>query len=1245
MRKNIGIFLVVLVCAFAAVAQTTTGRLIGTVSGPDGVLPGAKVEVTDTQSGKTVTVVTDAQGGYVVPQMLPGTYTVKATSAGFKTSVVTDVVINVGAEYSLKQTLEVGDVSAVVTVTGGTDLVNTTNAEIGRTVDERQIKELPLNGRNPLSLILLQAGTSSNPSQGTAINGFRTSSSNILQDGINVQDNFIRSNATDFTPGRASVGNVAEFTITTQAGADRGFGGPQIELITPRGQNRFTGEAFIFNRNSKFAANNFFNNAAGNYTSASRDVQLGLRKNGEERAPRPFLNRNQYGGTLGGPILKNKLFFFGYYEALRLRTQVSKLTTTLTDSAKSGVFTYLDNGGVTRTINVFALGTGPTPIPTAINAAVQTRFLSKLPTGNTTEAGDGLNTTGYRFLQRSLTDRDQATARFDYQINGGNAVNVVLDYSKENNFRTDIDTTFNSIPLATQPAVNRRLSASWTTTPFANFTNQVRGGFLFSKPDFYGDDNRPSSFVVPTLVTNPEVTFLNQGRKTDTYNLQDTADWLVGSHSIRFGGQFQRIGIRAYNDAGNIPSYSIGTNANTPQTVAVGNALYVGGISPAQRNTGNSLFALLGGIVSSGSQTFNVTSPTSGFVPGATALRTFGMDTLALFAQDSWRVTPRLTLTYGLRYEIMGGLKSKNLLALEPVIASGRDVAEAVLDPNGSYQVVGGNAGKAGYFFKTDKNNFAPVINAAYTLGFKSGLGNLLFGDEGKSVFRGGFRWSYVNDEAVRSPDNALLNNQGFQFGGGAVNPLTNNTALNDRLGTTLTPTTVPTFVANRTYVLNNGPAFGNFGTVFGIDPNIQTPRVAEYNFGFQREIKKFAVEIRYVGSRSSNLWRSLDVNQIDIRNNGFLADYLRARGNLLACRATSGCTTGGNFNPAVTGSQALTVFTGLAGGGSLTNAANISFLDGGTPADMALNYVTLGQSGTVRFLPNPNTGVANTFDNGAFTRYNSLQTEIRGRLTNDLAMQANYTFGKTLTNAVGTAQTRVEPFLDNQNPALEVQRADFDQTHIFNFNMIWDTPFGKGKQFLNSGVVGKIFEGIQLTSIVRWASGAPILLTDSRGTLNRAGRSGRQTPLTNLSKRDLKQLFGIFKTPNGVYFINPAIVGRTAEGTINTAIGGTGRASNGFGVTPFAGQVFFNNLPGQTSGLERAFLNGPSTFQWDASILKNVKFGERFNVQIRAEAFNLANNINFVPAQSLDISSTTFGRISSTTAPRVLQFGARFLF
>src|SRR5882724_10120407 len=325
-------------CLFvvSAVAQSNTGSLTGTVSGPDGVLKGATVTVTDNKTGKEKTVTSSEEGTFTVPQLETGTYTVKVTVNGFKTFTATELKIDVGREFTLTAALVIGDVKESISVTAGDDVVNASTVDLSNTVGTEQIKELPLNGRNPLNLIALQADTASNGSTNTSINGQRTSFTNITRDGLNIQDNFIRANGTDFAPQRPSVDNTSEFTITTQnAGADNGTGASQIRLVTPRGANQYHGSLYEFNRNSALAANNFFNNANG------------IAKGG--------LNRNQFGGSISGPVpfLKDKLFFFFNYEDFRLNTAPPAATRTiLLPNARNGIFTYTDNGGVTRTLNV-----------------------------------------------------------------------------------------------------------------------------------------------------------------------------------------------------------------------------------------------------------------------------------------------------------------------------------------------------------------------------------------------------------------------------------------------------------------------------------------------------------------------------------------------------------------------------------------------------------------------------------------------------------------------------------------------------------------------------------------------------------------------------------------------------------------------------------------------------------------------------------------------------------------------------
>ena len=244
--------------AISVFAQSNTGRLVGSVSGPDGVVPGATVVIKDDKTTKEKTIVSGGDGTFIVPQLEVGTYTVKVTANGFKSFTANEVKIDIGREYSLPVALEIGAVSDSVTVTAGNDVLNATNAELSNTISKQQILELPLQGRNPLNLLSIQAGVSQNGAQNSSINGLRTSFTNITRDGINVQDGFIRSNATDFSPNRPSVDDTGEFTIVLQnSGADQN-GGAQVRLVTAaRGKANSTAQGFLFNRNSALSANDF----------------------------------------------------------------------------------------------------------------------------------------------------------------------------------------------------------------------------------------------------------------------------------------------------------------------------------------------------------------------------------------------------------------------------------------------------------------------------------------------------------------------------------------------------------------------------------------------------------------------------------------------------------------------------------------------------------------------------------------------------------------------------------------------------------------------------------------------------------------------------------------------------------------------------------------------------------------------------------------------------------------------------
>ncbi len=1209
------ILAIFVLCAWAmtALAQSNTGRLVGSVSGPDGVLPGATVVVTDNQTGRARTVATSGEGAFILSQLDIGTYRVTVSAPGFKAFTANDLKIDVGAEYSLNVSLEVGDAAESVTITAGADVVNATNAQLSNTVSPRQILELPLNGRDPTTLIRLQAGVASNGAQNLSINGQRPTFTNITRDGINIQDNHIRANASSFSVERPNVDDVNEFTLTTQnASADQGYGASQVQFVTPRGQNVFHGGVWEYNRNSEFAANSFFNNASG--------------------TPKTFLNRNQFGGKVSGPIIKNKLFFFGFFEALRLRTQSSQLRTILTPGARQGDFTFINNAGQTRSVNIFSLLPASAGIA-GIDPIVQSRILNNLPSaGNTADRGDGRNTTGYRFNQRNNTDTDKYTGRFDYDASEKHSFNGVFSYTNEKvNDRPDVDSPsgFGATPVIVQPSTRQFLSVAHRFTPTARFTNEVRGGFFLSDPFFTRTLQEPAFYLTLPLINNPEVNTQEQERDTKNFNLQNNADYLLGNHSLRFGGQFQFIRDNTVTSFDTVPRYTLGTNPTTP-ALAAGAFTSLGGISNAQLGTANNLLALLGGIVGAGTQTFNVASRNSGFVPNAPQAFDYAYDTYSLYFSDQWRVRSGLSLNLGLRYELFTPLREVHGLAIEPVIPSGKDVTSAVLDPNGTVDLIKGKT-----LNRTDKNNFAPIISFAYSPRFGNKFLSYVFGADNRTVLRGGFRISYVNDEILRSQDSSQTTNAGLAT-------TINLPPINARLNAVPTIAT-PAFRLPRTFAENNAIA-NNFGPIFAIDPNYQIARSNEYNFGIQREIGNgTAIEIRYVGGFSNNLPRGLDINNFDMTNNGYLADFIRARNNLLL---TGNVVCTAAQNP---GCQPLTVLPNFAGGGLLTNPTIVNTIRAGDPQTLLLTYVQNGLQGSVKLRPNENGGTISILENGGGYNYHGLQAEVRRRLSKGLYLQGNYTFQKTLTNATGTDQFKFNTNLDNSRPELEYARADYDQTHVFNFNGIYELPFGRGKRWLDrGGWINRALGGFQLTSILNIASGAPITFVDVRGTLNRISRSARQTPQTSLSKSQVQDLIGIYRTPCGVFYINPSVVNLNQQ-----TCQGTGRGAEGLGSTPFAGQVFFNNGPGQTGTLERAFVNGPRFVGWDASIIKNVQLTESSRLQLRLEAFNVLNRTNFgvTGAQQsgaggiYDINSVSFGRLSTTFAPRIVQLVGRLEF
>jgi hypothetical protein len=1297
--QKLAVFLMfVLLSVTVTVAQNTTGKIVGTVAAPDGAVPGATIVVKDNQTGKERTVNARDDGTFEVSLLEFGIYTATVNATGFKTVTVSGIKIDAGREYPLNVRLEVGQVSEEVTVTAGGSEINASTAELSTTISGEQVRELPLNTRNPLGLLSLTAGASATSG---AINGNRTSATTVTRDGLNVQDNFIRSGA--FVSDQPTVDDVSEISITTQnAGSDQGAGVNFVQLVTPRGGSDFHGNLYIFNRNSEFAANNFFGNA--------------------QNSPRPFLNRNQFGGTISGPMplpyfgegtptwLKNKGFFYFNYEQFRLAQQarISGLNTILAP-ARQGLFTWNQPGVGLTTVNVLN-GQGFSDFSAVpggvigVNAQIQARYLDNMPlTGNGATTGTGYTQVINGLLRSDPLRRDSWTARVDFDVNDRNSFNAVYRRNNQRDARTDQAAGFSPDAFVFQGGPTNFMALAYRRTFTDAITNEVRGGFQYSEP-FFSESNVPSDFILSTAgglaLTSPQGTFRDQGRNTDYRNIQDNAVWVAGNHSFRFGGGAEFYNIERINLGGSTAAYTSAVSGNT--AISALTAQQVCGSTTCINATDlarlTNLRYFLGGFIGAANRTANIISFEEGYGFGGLNQKT-NYEVYSAYVADQWRLRPNLTLNLGVRYEIFTALQNPQMIFLEPVIHN-NDVRASILDPNGTLDVVGTSIGKPGQFFNTDKNNFSPNIGIAYTLG-DGWMGRILGRD---TVIRGGFSINYFNDEFLKSTQTLADGNDGLgSLAVNALRPGTTSLVLNSSLspvpGLVAVPdlSTPPTFTRPPRTFLQNNIGDGGLGQFFGTDPNIQLPRVYQWNVGIQKEIGLDAVlEVRYVGNLSNDLIRTVDYNEIDVTNNGFFTDFSRAQTNLAAvdaerasrtaaCVALGGGTAAVNaciaaaltpvprsllFNAAVPGSVQLQVINNLAianGINPWTNTTLLNQVQQGLAGGYAQNIVVNGLRGSVVFQQNPNVFISEILTNAARFNYNALQAEVRRRFKNGLSFQANYTFQKTLTDLPNEDQNRQGEVQEASNPALNYGRSDFDRTHVFNANMIFELPFGRGKAFLDrGGWVNQVFGGWQLTSIFNIETGAPIGIIDPRGTKSITFKSGRQSASSSLTTDEIKALMGEFRTPNGVYFVNPSVL----NATITNATTGevrqgfdlfqqlpagftltSVRATNPVGTTPFTGQVFFFNgtfgAPA-TGNLPRNFINGTPFFNWDAGLSKNFRFNESMRLQLRMEAFNVLNTTVFNQTADLNINSNNFGLITTTRTasnPRIIQFGARFDF
>lgn len=1233
-------------------AQSTTGSISGTVADPNGAsVVGASITVRNTATGAERTGTSNDRGAFTFNLLTPGIYTATVEGSGFKRSVTSGIVVEVNSEARVSVALEVGLPSEEVTVTATQEVINTTSVSLTNTINTRQVTDLPLPTRNPLDLAALQAGIAvvGTDTRNASVAGLRGGNTYVTQDGINVMDNFVKTSSF-FALNAPSLNSTSEFSITTgTVGSDSGRGGATVNMVTRSGTNSLSGGIFYLHRNDAFNANTFFNNATSGAV-----------------VPRARQRQHFFGFDLGGPMFfprfgeggnwlwdgRDTAHWFFSYEGFRENFSATRNRTVLTQQARAGTFRY-NVGGVTQSVNILSVGVNNSLNPVTMS------YINQTPLPNNTDVGDGLNTAGFRYNVAGADVNDKFVGRYDhYIVKNTRAGTHKLEFVYNRAEFSLIPDTFNGIEApfpggddAGQTSV-RSLATGALVSTFGSFQNVFRVGRQWAPVAFTRLAGTPPFQVLFSGITNVDNTFLSQGRNTTVNQISNNSTYSRGNHVFRFGIDIQGIYADTFNDAGIVQTITLGTNGSNPSGIIGATAFP--GATAAQVTAGTSLYVNLTGNLGSSSQTLNVQSATSGFVPGFTRERQFFSRDYGIYVQDNWRVRPNVNLNMGVRWEFMGVPQIPNGLAIQ--LTNARDIYGVsgfgnLFNPNapvgaapavGTLNFVSGETGRK--LYNNDMNNFAPFIGVAYSPNFESGVGRALFGEMGKSSFRLGYSISYLR-EGFTVISNAM--------GVGTTNPGLIQARANNTPTGVLTPAGVAlpnvTFTMPITDRQNNLINVNN--GLWTIDPDLRTPYVQQWNIGFEREIfKDTAIEVRYTGNHAVKMLRAYNINEVNVFSNGFINEYNNARINLALRGGGSFAPAGAAGQPACAACLPLPImsalFNGIAAGSGWQNSGFINNLNQGGIGTMAFNLAWQPVYRANRenpasgipsnyFVANPNALNSIILTNDSMSNYHSAQVELRRRLSNGLQFQADYTYSKALNDAVGnqTSQSDLWSFWSIRDKRFDYARSNQDQTHRFVANAIYDLPFGRGKMIGGNanGFVDRLIGGWTLGGIVTWATRPPFYFSSGIATFNQL--TGGPAQLTGISFDELRKNTGIYRTPSGLFFINPDLLNITtnANGVYTGSTLKTGLMSD-----PAAGT--WGNFPINS-------LNGPNFFNVDMSLIKRVRFTERVRGELKTTFINVLNHPNFVFGTQA-WNSSTFGRISATSgSARIIHFtgGIRF--
>ena len=1231
-----------LMCVSTAHAQTGSALSGVVVDSAGGIIPGATVSVKNAATGVTVETVTNNSGAFSVPAIDVGTYIVTVSLTGFKTAVLNDVRIVTGTQTSIRATLEIGALNETVEVSSRAELVQSQSPQVSSTLIAQQLNEVPLTSRNALYALNMlpgvQYGSGGGP-RAAGINGLPNNTINITIDGVQT-GNMLQSTDGFFSMVTPRLDAIEEITVTGAVpGAGSGPGSVQVQFATRSGTNRFDGSAYHYWRQPEFNSNYYFNKI--------------------NNLPKNQVVAHQYGFRQGGPIVipglfdgHNKAFFFFNYERLYQPSSATRTRSLLRPEAQAGIFGYNVSGSGRRTVDIIALARANNQI-TAIDPTVM-RMLGKIrdganSTGTINDTGAG-NTLQYVFQSEAEGNQYAPTGRVDFNLSDRHRLSgsyLWQRFTSTTDLLNNVDRTFPGLlNYGTQNSYRTVGSTTLRSTLSANLVNELRGGWQWSPNDFFSNVtadqftdqdgyaltfanvNNAAFITAPTVVTNP------QPRNTTTWSIDNTLNWLKGAHSFSMGGGYAGV-FNRQNSYNPVTSIQLGFDTNTDPAAAMFGAANFPSATAAQLNEARALYAILTGRVLSIPGTARLDSATGNYVYNGDLARKSRQSSFAAFIADQWRVTPELTLSGGLRWDVHlpftpadntwslatiedicgisgvgNGPGGRGCNIFNPTVQSGQLIPDYDrFDPGVPAH-------------KTNWLDFAPNAGVAWRPNVQDGWLRTLLGDPEQATLRAGYALSYNQERIDRFTANAGSNPGGtvnvqrdLTTGYPLVRPGESYPVLfsqRSRLGP-------PAFPESPVYPIAATTA--NSVNIFPQDRHLKTPRVHSYSAGIQRSIgRDMAFEVRYVGNQNLNTWAEENWNERSLFASGFYDEFKLAQRNISANIAAGM----GNRGFAYTGAPGtsplpihLAYLSGRSDAGNTaaytsTNFTNQAFVNrfsalrpdvsGAAAAiDTANNRALALTAGMPRNLFIMNPMVSGTFvvADENWTKYNSLQMELRRRLSQGLLVTANYTYGiKKVSNQPTLAYPRIEvDFSEDRN-----------SPHAFKMNWDYEIPVGRGRRF------GGSMNAVLNTILGDWQFSGAGLLKQDRYRMVGVKPEG-------MSVEDVQKEFKIRIEKNAagntVVFSYPEDIrlntwaAFSVDPTTPTGYSAARGVPTGRYLRPSsdANCIAIYRYDCNTPDIN---LNGPIFSRWDMRLKKRFNITGRVNFELMAEVLNVFDTINF---------------------------------